>query len=179
VRIDARAARANISAALYIQQRRPNDRAYRAPNWNKHSLGRWVELMGVGDPECALMHALRAQTCAQPCTSSICGLTAGPIGSQHTLVGTMGSTYGGRRSRVRIDARDARPNMRAVLHIQHMRPNGWADRAQHTLIGTMGSSYVGRECALMRAQTCTQHQTYRIGARRAGPIEPQIGIKTH
>jgi hypothetical protein len=54
VRIDARA---NMRAALHIHYRRPNDRAYRAPNWNKHSLGQWVELKGVGDPECALMSA--------------------------------------------------------------------------------------------------------------------------
>jgi hypothetical protein len=38
--------------------------------------------MGVGDPECALMRALRAQTCAQPCTSSIDGQTTGPIEPQ-------------------------------------------------------------------------------------------------
>jgi hypothetical protein len=76
VRIDTRA---NMRASLHIQHRRPNDRAYRAPNWNKHSLGQWVEHMGVGDPKCALM---RAQTCAQPCTSSIDGQTTGPIEPQ-------------------------------------------------------------------------------------------------
>jgi hypothetical protein len=79
VRIDTRAARANMRAALHIQLGRPNDRVYRAPHWNKHSLGQWVEIMGVGDPECALMRALRAQTCAQPCTSSIDGQTTGHI----------------------------------------------------------------------------------------------------
>jgi hypothetical protein len=36
----------------------------------------------------------------------------------------------------------------------------------------------GRECALMRALRAHLH-TYRIGAQRAGPIEPQIGTKTH
>jgi hypothetical protein len=36
----------------------------------------------------------------------------------------------------------------------------------------------GRECALMRA-LCAQLHTYRTGAQRAGPIEPQIGTKTH
>jgi hypothetical protein len=74
-----RAARANMRAPLHIQHRPPNDRAYRAPIWNKHSLRQCVELMGVGDPECAL---IRAQTCAQPCTSSIDGQTTGPIEPQ-------------------------------------------------------------------------------------------------
>jgi hypothetical protein len=83
VRIDARlarAARANMRAALHIQHRRPNDGAYRAPKL------------------------------------------------EQTLIGTMGSTYGGRRSRVRIDVRAARTNVRLLLHIQHRRPNSWADR---------------------------------------------------
>jgi hypothetical protein len=75
VRVDARAARANKSSPLHIQHRRPNDLAYRAPNWNKHSLGQWVELMGVGDPECALMHA---QTCARHHTYRIGARRAGP-----------------------------------------------------------------------------------------------------
>jgi hypothetical protein len=82
VRIDARASRANMRAAPHIQYRRPHDRAYRAPNWNKHSLGQWVELMGVGDPECALIRALRAQICAQNHISSIDGQTTGPIEPQ-------------------------------------------------------------------------------------------------
>jgi hypothetical protein len=126
------ASRANMRTAPHIQHRRPNDRAYRAPNWNKHSFGQWVELMGVSDFECALMRAAGA-------------------------------------------------NMRAALHIQHMRPNGWADT--HSLVQwavVMGVG--GRECVLMRAlraQTCAQHHTYRIGAQRAGPIEPQISTKTH
>jgi hypothetical protein len=82
VRMDARASRANMRTAPHIQHRRPNDQAYRAPNWNKQSLGQWVELMGVSDSECALMRALRAQTCALPCTSSIDGQTTGPIETQ-------------------------------------------------------------------------------------------------
>jgi hypothetical protein len=81
--------------------------------------------MGVGDHECALMCALRAQTCAYYYTSSIGGQTA------HLL-------------------------------------EQWAY--------VMGVG--GRECALMRALR-VQHHTYRIGAQRAGPIEPQIGTKTH
>jgi hypothetical protein len=71
-----------MRAALHIQHRRPNDWAYRAPNWKTHSLGQWVELMGVVDPECAWMRALRAQTCAQPYTSSIDGKTTRPIEPQ-------------------------------------------------------------------------------------------------
>jgi hypothetical protein len=45
-------------------------------------------------------------------------------------------------------------------------------------IGTVGN----RESALMRAlreQIYTQHHLSSIGAQRAGPIEPQIGTKTH
>jgi hypothetical protein len=40
----------------------------------------------------------------------------------------MGRSYGGRRSQVRIDVRAMRGIVRVVLHIQHRRPNGWADR---------------------------------------------------
>jgi hypothetical protein len=45
----------------------------------------------------------------------------------------------------------------------------------------MGRTYgVGDpDCALMRAHKCAQHHTYRIGARRAEPFEPQIGTKTY
>jgi hypothetical protein len=74
------------------------------------------------------MRALRSQTCAQHHTSIICGQ---PLGrSRHkllqTLISTMGRSYGGRRSRVCIDA-----NARTELHIQHRWPNGWADRGPH------------------------------------------------
>jgi hypothetical protein len=68
-----------MSTAQPIQHTRTHDRDYRAPNWKKHSLGQWVELMEVGDHECALMCA---QTCAYYYTSSIGGQTAGPTGAQ-------------------------------------------------------------------------------------------------
>jgi hypothetical protein len=96
----------------------------------------------------------------------------------------VGRTYDGLRSRVHIDARTARANMRAALHIQHRRPNDRAYRAPNWNTQSLGQweelMVVGDpECTLMRAQTCTQHHTYRIGARRDGPIEPQIGTKTY
>jgi hypothetical protein len=139
MRMDARVARANMRAALHIQHRRPNDRAYRAPNWNKHSLGQWEELMGVGDPECALM---RAQTCAQPCTSSICGQTAGPIGAQRTLIGTMGSSYGGRRSPVRSTTHTAL----APEGLERLNP-----KLVQKTIGAMGTSHWGRRARSARS----------------------------
>jgi hypothetical protein len=71
VRIDVCAVRANVRAALHIQHRRPNGWADRGPHWYKHLLGLWAEVMGVGDRECALMRALRAQTCAHHHLSSI------------------------------------------------------------------------------------------------------------
>jgi hypothetical protein len=82
VSIGVCAARANVSATLHIQHRRPNGWADRGPNWYTHSLEQWAEVMGVGDRGCALMCALCAQTCAQHYTSSIGGQTAGPIGAQ-------------------------------------------------------------------------------------------------
>jgi hypothetical protein len=82
VHIDVRAARANMCAEVHIQHRRPNGWADRGPNWYKHSLEQWAEVMGVGDRECALMCALRAQTCAQHYTYSIGGQMAVPIGAQ-------------------------------------------------------------------------------------------------
>jgi hypothetical protein len=75
VRIDA-------CAASHIQHRRPNCWTGRDPNWYKHSLEQWAEVMVIGDRECALMCALRAQTCVQHYTSSIGGQTAGSIGAQ-------------------------------------------------------------------------------------------------
>jgi hypothetical protein len=79
--IDARASRANMRVSLHIQHRRPNDRAYRAPNWNKHSLEQWAEVyIVVGGRECALMCALRAQTSAHNHMSSIGGQTDWPNG---------------------------------------------------------------------------------------------------
>jgi hypothetical protein len=79
--------------------------------------------------------------------------------------------------RVRFD-------VRATLHIQHRRPNGSGDRGtkwnKHPLGQWAEVMGVGdRKCALMRAQTCTQHHTSSIGGQRAGPIEPQIDTKTH
>jgi hypothetical protein len=81
--------------------------------------------------------------------------------------------------------RAARANVRVLLHIQHRRPNSWADRGPHWYKHSLEQwtsfmGFGGRECALMRApQTCAQHHTYRIGVQRAGPIEPQIGTKIH
>jgi hypothetical protein len=96
---------------------------------------------------------------------------------------------GGWRSRVRIDARAVRANVRAAPHIQH-RPPDWVDmlgrsrpKLVQTLIGTMGRSYGGggyRECALMHAlcaETCAQHHLSSIGTRRTGPIEPKLAQK--
>jgi hypothetical protein len=70
-----------------------------------------------------------------------------------------------------------RANVRAALHIQHRRPNGWADRGPHWYKHLLGqwAEVMGvgdRECALM-------HHLSSIGARRSGPIEPQMGTKTH
>jgi hypothetical protein len=101
-----------------------------------------------------------------------------------TLIGTMSRSYGDRRSRVCIDARAERANVRTEQHIQHRRPNGWADRGPHWYKHLLGQwtevmRVVDRECALMRAQTCAQHHISSSGARRAGPIEPQIGTQTH
>jgi hypothetical protein len=105
-----------------------------------------------------------------------------------TLIWTMGRSYGGRRSRVCIDARAERANVRTEPHIQNRRSNGKADRGPHWYKHFLGQwaedMGVGdRECALMRAQTCAQHHLSSIGARRSGPIEPQIrpkiGRNTH
>jgi hypothetical protein len=88
--IDAPAERANVRAAQHIQHRRSNGWADRGPNWYKHLLGQWAEVMGVGDRECALMRdrecalmrAQNAQTCAQHHISIIGGQTAGSIAAQ-------------------------------------------------------------------------------------------------
>jgi hypothetical protein len=72
-----------------------------------------MKIWGVDDRECALMRALRAQTCVHHHISSICGQTAGhKIGLQ---IGTNfhwdnGQKLWGRRSRVRIDARAVHAN---------------------------------------------------------------------
>jgi hypothetical protein len=100
-----------------------------------------------------------------------------------TLIGTMGRSYGGRRSREQIDARAAR----APPHIHHMRPNSWVDLGPNWYKHLLGQwaevMEVGhRECTLMRGlrvQTCAQHHLSSIGARRSGLIEPQIGTKSH
>jgi hypothetical protein len=118
VRIYARTAHANVRATPHIQHRRPNSWTDIASNWYTHSLGQWAKVMGVGDRECALMCALRAQTCAHHYTSSIGGQTGERIGAKlvQTLIGTMGRSYGGRRSRERFDARAARK----FVHIHHI-----------------------------------------------------------
>jgi hypothetical protein len=114
-----------LSCPVY---RRPDGWADRAENWHTHSLELCDEDMGVGDHECAFMRAQCAQMRAHHHISSIDVQTTGPIEPQigtntHWDNGTMGRTYGSRRSRVRIDARAARTNMRAALHIQHRRPS--------------------------------------------------------
>jgi hypothetical protein len=99
----------------------------------------------------------------------------------------MGRSYGGGRSRERIDARAALSNVRTTPHIHHRRPNGWVDRGPNWYKHSFGQweevMGVGdREFALiraLRAQTCAQHHLSSIGARRSGPIESQIGTKTH
>jgi hypothetical protein len=104
--------------------------------------------------------------------------TLGGQVSAHTVGG------GGGRSRVRSFAC---VNVRAAPHIEDMRPNGWTGRIPNWYKHLLGQwtqvMVVGdREYALMRvlrAQTCAQHHLSSIGARRAGPIEPQIGTKTH
>jgi hypothetical protein len=80
--------------------------------------------------------------------------------------------------------RPALANVRIAVHIQHRLPNGRADRGpnwyKHLLEQwTEAMGVNNRGCALMRAQTCAQHHIYSIGARRAGPIKPKIGTKTH
>jgi hypothetical protein len=90
---------------------------------------------------------------------------------------------GGRRTRVRIDVRAARANVCAAPYIQHMRPNGWADRVPIWYKDSLGQwtedmTVADRECALMRAQTCAQYRISSIGGQTAGPVEPQIGTKT-
>jgi hypothetical protein len=62
-----------------VQHRRSNGWADRAQNWYKHSLELCDEDRLVVDRECALMRALRAQTCAHHHISSIGGQTAGPL----------------------------------------------------------------------------------------------------
>jgi hypothetical protein len=86
----ARPARANFLAASHIQHRRPNGWDDGAPNWYKHSLGQWAEVMGVENRECTLMLALQTQMCGhsnvraathiQQHISIIGGQTARPIG---------------------------------------------------------------------------------------------------
>jgi hypothetical protein len=46
--IHARAARANMRAALLTQRWRPNGWTDRYQNWYKHSLGQSAQVMGVG-----------------------------------------------------------------------------------------------------------------------------------
>jgi hypothetical protein len=94
-----------------------------------------------------------------------------------TLIWTMGRSYGGRRSRVCIDAHAERSNVRTEPHIQHRRPTGWADRGPHWYKHLLGqwAEVMGvgdRQWSLMCAQTCAQHHLSSIGARRSGPIEP-------
>jgi hypothetical protein len=142
--------------------------------------------MEVGDRECALMRALRVQTCMQHLIFSIGSQTTGSIGPK---IGTNthwknGQKVWGRRSRVRIDARSALANVRAAPHIQLKRPNGWTDRAphwyKHTLGQWAGVMGVGdRVCTLRRVQTCVQHHIFSIGSQTTGSIGPTIGTNTH
>jgi hypothetical protein len=57
----------------------------------------------------------------------------------------MGISYGGRRSRVCIDARPVRANMRTAPPIQHWLPKGWTKLNPKLVqtFGEMGTSYGG------------------------------------
>jgi hypothetical protein len=81
-----------------------------------------------------------------------------------TLIGTMDRIYGGRRSRVRID-------VRVALHIQHRRPNGWADRGPHSYKHSLEQwsevmGVGGRGCALMCAARANVRVALHIQHRR-------------
>jgi hypothetical protein len=115
--------------------------------------------------------------------SGIGGQTAGPIWSK--IVTNTHWDYamkiGGRRTRVRIDAR---ANVLAAPHIQHRRPNGWTDQAPNWYKHSLGlcdeDRVVGdRECALMRAQPCALHHISSIDYQTAGPIGPNINTNTN
>jgi hypothetical protein len=133
VRIDARA---NVCAPPH-SHRRPNGEFDRGPNWYKQSLGQWADVIGVGDSQCA-----------QRYISSICGQTAAPIGVQ---IGAnthwdIGRSYGDRRSRVRIDACDARRNARSTTYpaLAPKRLDLLNPKFVQNLIGVMGRTYGGR-----------------------------------
>jgi hypothetical protein len=91
-RIDART---NVRVAPHVHHRRPNGCADRGPHWYKHLLGQWAEVVGVGDRDWALM---RAQTCAHHHLSRISAKRLDPSSPKlvHTLIGTMGTSYGSR-----------------------------------------------------------------------------------
>jgi hypothetical protein len=141
VHIDVRAARANMCAEVHIQHRRPNGWADRGPNWYKHSLEQWAEVSVVGGRECAMMRALRAQTCAQHHTSSIGGQTAVPIGAQigtNTHWGNVHKLLWGQlacatcaRSQYAIGAaQQSRASTKARERARSAKVQGW-NRAQH------------------------------------------------
>jgi hypothetical protein len=59
----------------------------------------------------------------------------------------MGRTYGGRRSRVRIDAR---ANVRAAPNIPHWRQEGWTDSTPNWYKNPLDRSYGGRRACSAR-----------------------------
>jgi hypothetical protein len=166
VRIDARTARANMRAALHIQHRRPNDRAYRAPNWNKHSLGQWVELMGVGDPECALM-------CARKRARSTTHTALAPEGLDRLNpkfvqkpIGAMGTSFGGRRARTRSGA--ANPRERGARErALRARVQGWNRAQQLPLARSSSVGSADQNKIVGYSQTDT-------GARTSDPAQPNF-----
>jgi hypothetical protein len=89
--------------------------------------------MGVADRECALMRALRAQTCAQHHISSIGGQTAGPVELQ---IGT--NTHLGQWAEVMGVADRECALIRAAPHIQHRRSKSSTDGAPNWHKNTLG-----------------------------------------
>jgi hypothetical protein len=158
-----------MRAALHIHDRRPNDRAYRAPNWNKHSLGQWVELMGVGHPECARDGTGRATAKFE------CGARAAKQNSY---------LFSDKRNLSRIFVQPPTDTGSSILYfskmgsvtfcpVQYRRPNGWADLAENWHKHSLELCDEDRKCALMRVQrapTCEQHHISSIGGQTAGPI---------
>jgi hypothetical protein len=113
-----------------------------------------------------MMCALRAQTCAQPCTSSIGGQTAKRIGAQIVT-----NTHWNNGHKLWGSAS-------AAPHIHHMRPNGWVDRGPNWYKHSFGQweevMGVGdRECALMRAERANMRTKPHIQHRRPnGWVDP-------
>jgi hypothetical protein len=126
--------RIDVRAALHIQYRRPNGCADRGPNWCKHSFEQWAEFIVIGGRECALMCALRAQTCAYHYTSSISGQTAGPIGAQigtNTHCNNAQKLWRSAVASAHLCARSARKHARRITHLPRARSSsvGRAQRA--------------------------------------------------